>query len=1172
MSRAGTPILDQRDAARVLAELLARRPAYLPDWLPAPGQAGWALLQVLSRYAEIVIDRLNQAPDRNKLAFLDMLGISLIPAQPARAPVVFEPLPNAGDGRIPAGTRLGAEVADRSDPLTFETESAIAMAAAQLVAVRTLWPAYDEYADHSLDLAGRRPFPLFSRRQSVPHEIYLAHDRLLAFAGKTTVQIQVDLATPGSEPLKIAWEYWDGQTWRPFKPFDADDEQASRDGTNGLTRSGVITLRAECGDAKKTTVHGIEAYWMRGRLEQALPPDTTRALAQLDRLHLRCDVDRPGSWSVSQEESDVSDGMEIRVRYKNGAPIQGLRVDIWLGNEGDAIELSTDEAGTCRLDAEVVFPGSHRIALRPQELPDIWLTAEVSDAPVRLDFVLTPGVQPERAFADGVKLDLSKSFYPLGQHPQPGSAFYFSTEEIFSKPGATMHVILDGRFRRAKGLDTDTNVTEDYLPTPDLAWEYSNGKEWLPLHLELPTPLPNENDAPLHAALFTAGELQFEIAVPLDMSPVTVNGEEALWMRVRLVKGQYGYLRTLDTGNGQVSFEEIVPPVVSIFRLGYIYRSPWELPTHCITHNDFQFQVHSRDLRWPGRFFAPFEPVADRSPTLYLGFDRPLPNDLISLYLDLAESETEMPPLVWEARDGTRWRELRVHDETKHLARPGMLSFLAPDVAPRPQATFRRAADSEIVMANALEAAVFQPGQQVTVKKDDDTELGTVEEVAGEKIRLQAPLTGSYRGGTVELAALPRFGVALDWVRGRMKSDGAPPRSTVSGIHVNATWAQQVQTLSNEVLGSGTGQPKESFFFRQVPVLPGEQVEVRELDGARAEVELPMLRNALRRQGLPEDAVRAVTDPRGGRVREVWVRWEPREHLFFSGPDDRHYVIERGRGRLIFGDGVNGLVPPPGANNIRASRYCSGGGVAGNVAAGAISQLLSGALFVQSVTNPRAADGGADGEDLDRVFARGPQMLRHRRRALSAQDYEWLAREASPGVAAARALPATAPNGRPAPGWVTLIIVPQSQAPEPQPSLELRDRVHVHLLARAPATIDAHRLAVIGPTYLPIGVSALVVPRTMGESGAVESAVLAALARFLHPLTGGPEGRGWPFGRAVYLSDVAALLEGLDGVDHVEDLNLLLNETPRGERVVVPPDRIVVAGPLRVEMKTPSPA
>ena len=252
-----------------------------------------------------------------------------------------------------------------------------------------------------------------------------------------------------------------------------------------------------------------------------------------------------------------------------------------------------------------------------------------------------------------------------------------------------------------------------------------------------------------------------------------------------------------------------------------------------------------------------------------------------------------------------------------------------------------------------------------------------------------------------------------------------------------------------------------------------------------------------------------------------------------------------------------------------ARRYQAGGGIDGNVAAGAITQLLSSAPFVQGVSNPRAADAGADGERLDEVYTRGPQTLRHRRRALSAQDYELLAREASPGVAAARALPATAPNGRPAPGWVTVIIVPQSREPEPQPSLELRDAVQAHLLARAPATVAAERLAVIGPTYLPIGISTAVVPQVLGAAGAVEDAVRHALARFLHPVTGGPGGRGWSFGRAVYLSDVAALLESLAGVDPVEDLNLLLNDTPRGEWIAVPPERIVVAGALHVEMKAP---
>ncbi|MGH8554145.1 MAG: baseplate J/gp47 family protein, partial [Gammaproteobacteria bacterium] len=219
--------------------------------------------------------------------------------------------------------------------------------------------------------------------------------------------------------------------------------------------------------------------------------------------------------------------------------------------------------------------------------------------------------------------------------------------------------------------------------------------------------------------------------------------------------------------------------------------------------------------------------------------------------------------------------------------------------------------------------------------------------------------------------------------------------------------------------------------------------------------------------------------------------------------------------------------------------------------------------------NPRAADGGAAGETIEAVKRRGPRRLRHRGRALSAADCEALAREASPGVALVRVLPTTAANGRPAPGWVTVMIVPQSLEPQPQPSFELRRQVHDYLLARAPAVIGAGQLAVIGPTYLPIGVAAGVVSRELSEAGRVEARVRAALARFLHPLTGGPEEEGWPFGRDVYLSDVAAVLEAVEGVDFVRELELLLNDIPQGEHIAVPPDRIVVAGRLRIEMQGP---
>jgi predicted phage baseplate assembly protein len=263
------------------------------------------------------------------------------------------------------------------------------------------------------------------------------------------------------------------------------------------------------------------------------------------------------------------------------------------------------------------------------------------------------------------------------------------------------------------------------------------------------------------------------------------------------------------------------------------------------------------------------------------------------------------------------------------------------------------------------------------------------------------------------------------------------------------------------------------------------------------------------------------------------------------------------------GDGERGRLPPPGRDGVRLVRYRTGGGLHGNVPAGALRQALSG-VPAKAVTNPRAAEGGADGEAAEAVRDRGPLLIRHRRRACSADDYEALAREASPGVAVARALPTTAPNGRPAPGWVRLIIVPQSHDPRPQPSFELRRRVRDFIRARGPASLGG--LAVVGPDYQAIGVEAVIAPRDVSAAGLVRDRVLQLLARFLHPLTGGPDGAGWPFGRDVYLSDVAARLERVDGLDHVLALNLLHGDTPQGAVVRVPPDRIVVAGSLEVRL------
>jgi hypothetical protein len=73
-----------------------------------------------------------------------------------------------------------------------------------------------------------------------------------------------------------------------------------------------------------------------------------------------------------------------------------------------------------------------------------------------------------------------------------------------------------------------------------------------------------------------------------------------------------------------------------------------------------------------------------------------------------------------------------------------------------------------------------------------------------------------------------------------------------------------------------------------------------------------------------------------------------------------------------------------------------------------------------------------------------------------------------------------------------------------------------------------------------VTVEATVVPTSFEEADAVGDRVSTALERFLHPLTGGPDGQGWAFGRKPHGSDLSALIEAVEGVDHVRALTVRL--------------------------------
>jgi predicted phage baseplate assembly protein len=263
---------------------------------------------------------------------------------------------------------------------------------------------------------------------------------------------------------------------------------------------------------------------------------------------------------------------------------------------------------------------------------------------------------------------------------------------------------------------------------------------------------------------------------------------------------------------------------------------------------------------------------------------------------------------------------------------------------------------------------------------------------------------------------------------------------------------------------------------------------------------------------------------------------------------------------------MHGMVPPTGRDNLQVT-YQAGGGARGNVAAGLITALRTTIPFVDRVVNRISAGGGSDTEALNRALERGPQMIKHRGRAVTAEDFEWLTREASQAIARVKILPTFNDQGQVETGWVTVIIVPESQDARPLPSPQLRAQVEQYLRDRAANLVTFPRhVQVTGPTYVAVNVEAELVPTQIEQAPQVEATALQRLRQFLHPLTGGYLNRGWEFGRLPCLSDFYALLEDIDEVDHVDHLAMTLRAVTATGATLGEAQRVTEEEPLAVTL------
>jgi predicted phage baseplate assembly protein len=232
--------------------------------LPLP-DAGSALVRVFAHLAELVLDRLNQVPEKNLLAFLDLAGLDLLPPQAARVPLTFQLAPGSTvDALVPARTPVAAApVEGEAAPVVFETERQLVVTRSQLVAVRSREPGRDRHGDNTATATGTADaaFPAFEGDQPIDHRIYLGHHLFGIDAAKTITLRFGPADGPEPWPAAVTWSGWDGTAWNGL---------AATVAPTPVDSGWEVTLR-NVPAIPETTIGGQASAWLRGQLVTPLP-------------------------------------------------------------------------------------------------------------------------------------------------------------------------------------------------------------------------------------------------------------------------------------------------------------------------------------------------------------------------------------------------------------------------------------------------------------------------------------------------------------------------------------------------------------------------------------------------------------------------------------------------------------------------------------------------------------------------------------------------------------------------------------------------------------------------------------------------------------------------------------------------------------------------------------
>lgn len=735
--------------------------------------------------------------------------------------------------------------------------------------------------------------------------------------------------------------------------------------------------------------------------------------------------------------------------------------------------------------SEVDITGVAGPWLRAVPLPGEQAPSEIRFEEIEVEVEsVEEGVQPDAVFLNPggetvfSNLDMTRTFFPLGEHPKRDSACYIMARELFRAAGTRVELSF---------VAPEANAYPRPDPSTELALrvEYPiPGNRWGLIRTITPNPFIQSGDNKFKLedntrALRRGGVISF--VVPDDMQNRDIQGMVGPWIRIRLVSGEYRAPQATEPENMEERYGQSNPPVGPAFEALHIRsKAPAAPIQRAVSFSDFTFMELWDARRTRGTSVQLFPVREDYTCALYLGFDMPFPSGNNALYFKIKddgeaytadwEEAIAMQRIKWEVATRSGFIPLpQAEDGTLNLKRDGYLTFTAPHEPEK--------------------AALFQES--------------------------------AY------------------WIRARLVEGRYDVAPVIEDIRLNAVDALHVNTqIENRVMPSD-GQAFQEFKLLREPIIDQVRVWVLEKEPPRGEAREALIRE-LGDDCFEDDAegtwvrwkevdhfFRCGPDNRVFRVDKLGgvVAFGDGVRGKVPPPGNRSIRLES----YWVGGGTRGNVGPHTLTVLKeGDSQISEVDNPFSADGGAEQEDLADAAR-RGTRRMFTVDRAYRSEDFE-LLARQASRRVARVACLEPRPIE------KKGIRRGEPIPDIGDEGA-----VRVLIVPQATFSDQTmrdkllPSQELLRRVETYLNERR--TLNT-RISVRGPRYVGFSVQVTVYLRGKMSTG-VEEDVQRRLYSYLHPLVGGENGKGWPLGQSVRRVSLFQTVSGCPQILSVLELRML---------------------------------